>query len=373
MRKGKINIAIKHKLAVALAAITVTVGLSVPVISVNAAEPTIKVEKQLIKGIPKMYTTNEFVIAHESGNPSNTGINSIKNEVAYMTNNWQNAFVTHWVGSGGKVIQVAPTGNASWGAGGNVNYRTYAQVELARTNSKATFEKDYKSYVTLLRQLAKEAKIPVTLDGSGKGIKTHDWVTRNLGGTDHRDPLSYLESFGISKAQFAKDIANGIQSDNKPTTIPVSPAKPVKEYKLGDNVKVTGYLYRDSAGSGQSAAARGLTGKISIVNKGAKKPYHVGGLGWASSTDLQTVLVSKPSVPKPTVPKLAGSNLANSGYYTFTVDTNIRSGAGTNYASVGLYSKGETVYYDKKVTAGGYVWLHYISYTGLNRYVAVVQ
>lgn len=168
----------------------------------------VEVDKQLIPGLPSMYSTNEFIIAHESGNPNNVGPNSLYNEVAYMKKNWNDAFTTHWVGSGGKVIQIAPTGQASWGAGSYANCRSYAQVELARTNDRATFEKDYKAYVELLKQLAKEANLPLTLDSSGKGIKSHEWVSNNLGGTDHKDPFSYLASWGITREQFNKDLAS---------------------------------------------------------------------------------------------------------------------------------------------------------------------
>ena len=168
----------------------------------------VEVDKQLIPGLPSMYSTNEFIIAHESGNPNNVGPNSLYNEVAYMRRNWTDAFTTHWVGSGGKVIQIAPTGQASWGAGPYANCRSYAQVELARTNDRATFEKDYKAYVELLKQLAKEANLPLTLDSSGKGIKSHEWVSNNLGGTDHKDPFSYLASWGITREQFIKDLTS---------------------------------------------------------------------------------------------------------------------------------------------------------------------
>jgi uncharacterized protein YgiM (DUF1202 family) len=74
--------------------------------------------------------------------------------------------------------------------------------------------------------------------------------------------------------------------------------------------------------------------------------------------------------PKPKV-KLKGEDLPSKGSFKFTDDTNIRSGAGTNYGIVGLYAKGKTVNYDSKVIAGGYVWLSYIGHSGYRRYVAV--
>ena len=75
---------------------------------------------------------------------------------------------------------------------------------------------------------------------------------------------------------------------------------------------------------------------------------------------------------QPVQPKLKGSNLSNSGYYTCPENMNIRSGPGTNYGIVGSYGKGQGFNYSKKVVANGYVWLYYKSYSGHNRYVAVL-
>lgn len=66
----------------------------------------------------------------------------------------------------------------------------------------------------MLRNLAKEAGLPAVLDRTGKGIKSHRWITDNLGGTTHRDPYSYLASMGITEEQFKRDILNGL---DKPT------------------------------------------------------------------------------------------------------------------------------------------------------------
>lgn len=171
----------------------------------NPFNPT--VEQKLIPGIPKKPTTaNDFIILHESGNANNVGIDSLDREVSNMTNNWQKAFVTHFVGSGGRIVQLATAGYESWGAGSIANPRSYAQIELSRTNDKAIFEKDYRAYIWLAKKLANEAGVPLLLDGSGKGIKTHNWVSGNLGDTDHTDPIAYFASWGITLAKLKQDI-----------------------------------------------------------------------------------------------------------------------------------------------------------------------
>jgi len=170
------------------------------------------IEKRLMSGLPnKALTAVKYVIAHESGNGNNTGPNALENEIAYMNRNKAEAFTSHWVGDGGRIVQIAPVGRLQYGCGPKGNPLSYAQVELARTADKEQFKKDYAAYIWLLRELAKEAGIPVVLDGAGNGIKSHRWITDNLKGTTHRDPYSYLASMGISEAQFKLDILNGLE------------------------------------------------------------------------------------------------------------------------------------------------------------------
>lgn len=168
------------------------------------------IEKDLLPIAQAPLVKAQFIIAHESGNPNNTGEDSLANEVAYMKRNWENAFVSHWVGGGGRIIQIANSGYTQWGAGPRANPYAYAQVELARTRIASTFHKDYAAYVWLLRELAVEAGIPLLLNNGDStadpGIKTHSWVSRNLGGTTHVDPDGYLARWGISMKQFKEDL-----------------------------------------------------------------------------------------------------------------------------------------------------------------------
>lgn len=174
-----------------------------------------EIEKRLIPGIVNIPLKEiRYVIAHESGNSKNVGPDALEREVSYMSNNWRKAFTSHWVGDGGRIIQIAPVNRLQYGCGSKGNPLSYAQVELVRTSDKEQFKKDYAAYIWLLRKLAKDAGIPVKLDYGGKGVKTHKWISDNLGGTDHTDPYSYLAAMGISAAQFRKDIENGIEEED---------------------------------------------------------------------------------------------------------------------------------------------------------------
>lgn len=169
------------------------------------------IEKRLMSGLPNLaLTAVKYVIAHESGNPNNNGPNALENELAFMNKNKANAFTSHWVGGGGRIVQVAPVNRVQYGCGPKGNPLSYAQVELARTNDNEQFKKDYAAYIWLLRELAKEAGLPIVLDSSGNGIKSHRWVTDTLGGTTHRDPFLYLQTMGITDEQFKLDIKNGL-------------------------------------------------------------------------------------------------------------------------------------------------------------------
>lgn len=320
----------------------------------------VELTKQFIPGTPRTYATNEFIIAHESGNKNNTGANSLYNEVAYMTRNWRNAYTTHWVGSGGKVIQVAPSGYISWGAGWYANYRSYAQVELARTNNKSTFEKDYKSYVELLRQLAKESNIPIKFDSPGKGIKSHEWVADNLGGTDHRDPFSYLASWGISKAQFKKDIEQGL-------TVPNKPQKPQESPQNGRYTAKGKMLIKNSTNYNSSTVATYEKGQSFNYDKVIKKD----GATWYSyisySGVRRYVVDYKAPAPKPATIKW----YKEKGTFYPNTNVNIRSKPSDKASKVGVYKPGESVIYDSYAITGGYVWIHYVSYGGYDRYMAI--
>jgi len=172
------------------------------------------IERRIIAAIPKMtLASNSYIIAHESGNGNNTGDYSLDNEVGYMSRNWQTAFTAFWVGGGGRIVQIAEDGYTQWGAGAYANPHAPAQVELARCDTKAEFLKDYGAYVWLLAYLADKFGLPRTLDTGRTGIKTHAWVTEELGGTTHTDPYGYLTSWGITPEQFARDLAGSTTGD----------------------------------------------------------------------------------------------------------------------------------------------------------------
>ncbi|MGU9537307.1 SH3 domain-containing protein, partial [Proteus mirabilis] len=62
---------------------------------------------------------------------------------------------------------------------------------------------------------------------------------------------------------------------------------------------------------------------------------------------------------------------AETGTYKFTKTTAIKGSANDSAKTLGNYYKGDTVYYNAKVTKNGETWLRYLSYSGAQHYVKI--
>lgn len=164
-----------------------------------------------------------YLILHDVGNMGATA----RNTAIYEKRTWENAYVHFAVGAEG-IFQIGEPGYVAWGA---LNANPYApvQIEFENTTNQADFEKGYRNYIALAREMATKYGIPLTLDAGGAGtpgIKTHRWVTDNIGG-DHVDPYGYLASHGISKEQLASDLANGLGDTITTSDVSVTKTTPV--------------------------------------------------------------------------------------------------------------------------------------------------
>lgn len=135
-----------------------------------------------------------------------------KNFISYLSRSYGNAYYTHLVGEG-QAVQVAETNGGAYDVGGDWNWETYAAIEFnENVKTQAEFNRDYKIYIALARQLAAEAGITdFTLDTPGTvGIKTHNYASATSHGSDHVDPLPFLSKWGISYDQLKHDIKYGV-------------------------------------------------------------------------------------------------------------------------------------------------------------------
>ncbi|MEK0176941.1 SH3 domain-containing protein [Tetragenococcus halophilus] len=322
-------------------------------------------------------TTNDYIILHETG-----GVAPAINNAQYFNREWRNAgtYSSHVVGDGGDVYQISPDGYVQWGAGSYANARSPVQIELARTNDPATFEQDYKAYVNLARDMAQKYNIPLTLDGAGRGIKSHSWVSQNIWG-NHTDPFGYLAQHGVSKADLAQDLRTGLDDsddvDAEPETS--NPGSAAPEPDSNDYQNTSGsYTFQNTTRIRNSV---GTSGGYTGLNYSAGQSVNydrvyrnVDGYDWLSyiSYGGQRRYVAMTNSSQ-------SNNNQNyestSGSYRFNNTTRIRNGLGTGAAYSGRnYAAGQTVYYDRVYkNVNGYDWLSYMSYSGQRRYVAMTN
>ena len=322
------------------------------------------------------YAPYRQVHAHSTGNRNSTA----QNEADYMQRkNLNSGFYTHVVGNG-RIIQTAPTNRGAWDVGGGWNAETYAAVELIESHkTKDEFIRDYKIYVGLLRDLAKQAGIPTTLDtGDLAGIKTHAYCTTNQpnNGSDHMDPYPYLAKWGISREQFKNDVESGSVSAKPTQPAPAKPTANTGVYKVEPyNVRqVTDTVLNVRAAQNtHSAIIRVLTqgyqfNATRICRNGESVNGYttwaeVDGQGWVSMA-YTTPVKAKPASPQ---------RVSASGSYRVKYTTNIRNAPSTSATIVGSYAPGESFNYDSYIDTNGYRWYSYISYSGQRRYVAKVD
>lgn len=211
-----------------------------------------------------------------------------------------------------------------------------------------------------------------------------DKVVRHYDASRKNCPAQFnLDGKWTRWANFKNTLAgSGSSSNPTPTPTPApSTGYKTEAWNVKQSVDVDGLRIRTSPNTTSSV--------IGSLNKGATFTgtkicrngenvngyttwFEVNNRGWVSGAYVTPVKSSSTPTPTPAPSNLKGSSLPNSGSYKFTVNTNIRSGAGTNHSIVGSYNAGQTVNYDSKVVAGGYVWLSYIGASGNRRYVAVV-
>ncbi|XLP22328.1 N-acetylmuramoyl-L-alanine amidase [Bacillus toyonensis] len=176
----------------------------------------------IIDGLPKTpYRYGggayEGVVAHSTATPEAPAINIQK----YESRTWRSAFV-HYAVDWNETIQIADTKYIAYGAGPGANKR-FVHVELCETRDYEKFKRSYDKYVKLLAKILKDNNLSVE-----KGLWTHYDVTKNLGGTDHEDPLDYLRSHGVSEAHFRADVKRAYNNSSVEVSVPEQPSKPAE-------------------------------------------------------------------------------------------------------------------------------------------------
>ncbi|WP_275589709.1 GW dipeptide domain-containing protein [Mammaliicoccus sp. D-M17] len=185
--------------------------------------------------IPKIPYRNgvgkpEGVIAHETANPNST----IHGEIAYMKNNYENAFVHAFIDDN-NIIEVAPTDYLAWGAGGVANQR-FIHVELVRVYGGDRFARSINNYADYIATNLAYYGLPfdsAEYDGNGT-LWSHDAVSKYLGGTNHSDPYGWFAENNYTFNELVDLVHEKYQyktgtltAPSKPIVTKPKPTKPV--------------------------------------------------------------------------------------------------------------------------------------------------
>lgn len=158
------------------------------------------ITQKLIPALPKIAYRNgayEGVVNHSTDTPEATD----EAEQNFESSHWQSAFV-HFFVDWDSITQVADTAYIAYGAGPVANQR-YVHIELCETKDSAKFKASYDRYVWLTAYLLKQKNLGVV---DGQTLVSHAWVTKNLGGTTHTDPIEYLQSHGVTWSQHVTNV-----------------------------------------------------------------------------------------------------------------------------------------------------------------------
>ena len=232
----------------------------------------------------KGYKRPEGVVIHASANPNA----SIDSEISYMAKNYKNAFTHAWAGHN-KIIEIANTNYACWGAGGVANKR-FVQIEMTEDKRLTKQQKiqvvDHAAYWAAVQLVY--YGLPCTDASKGSGtVWGHTHVTKYLGGTTHTDPIAFLRSLGLTWDDVYKQTKryydaykkgtsdqvkslDGTQGTSTPKPAPSKPSKPATPSKPSSGSIVD---YLNSQGKDSSFSARKkLANQYGIKNyKGTAK------------------------------------------------------------------------------------------------------
>ncbi|MDV0430455.1 SH3 domain-containing protein [Lactiplantibacillus sp. DA1] len=129
---------------------------------------------------------------------------------------------------------------------------------------------------------------------------------------------------------------------------------------VSDSAKTLGNYYKgDTVYYNAKVTKNGQTWLRYLSYSGAQHYVKISSAAKSTTTTKPTTGTSK------TVTK------AETGTYKFTKTTAIKGSVSDSAKTLGNYYKGDTVYYNAKVTKNGQTWLRYLSYSGAQHYVKI--
>ncbi|WP_391509597.1 N-acetylmuramoyl-L-alanine amidase [Bacillus toyonensis] len=269
--------------------------------------------KMIIPDLPKQgyrygVGAYEGVVAHSTATSEAPAINIQK----YESRTWRNAFV-HYAVDWNETIQIADTKYIAYGGGPAANKR-FVHVELCETADYTKFKRSYEKYVKLLAEILKDNKISVE-----KGLWTHRDVTHHLGGTDHEDPIDYLQSHGVSEAQFRADVGRVYNHSSVDVSVPDKTSKPAEvPTAVTDGIAyIEGYNVNLRKGPGTSYSKIRQLNKPESYIVWAEKDgwFNLGGNQWIKNNSSYVKFSKKSTVDSSIIGKRVVSKVNNLRFY----------------------------------------------------------
>lgn len=160
--------------------------------------------------IPFRYGSYEGIVMHATAVYGDTALN----QRDYESTHYNEAFV-HAFSDKLSTLEIASTNHVAYGAGHVANLR-YLHSELCQVKNDGTqqatddFKASYCNWIDYAAQRLFDRKldvIPATPDGKGTVWQHYD-VTKYLGGSNHTDPMDYLNTWSVTWEQVISDIQN---------------------------------------------------------------------------------------------------------------------------------------------------------------------
>ena len=199
------------------------------------------------------------------------------------------------IGSDGRIAMYVEEKNRSWCSSNANNDNQAITIEVSNSKNGGNWEvSDYviSRLIELCVDICKRngiERLNYTGDASGN-------LTRHNMFANTACPGPYLQS---KFPYIAEQVNKQLEKDKQPSQPTPSTNT---TYKVGDKVKFTGVLYRDSYGNGAGQSRTNLDATIYLVNSGSKCPYNINnGLGWVRAEDLSPI---------------GGTASSNARYYT---------------------------------------------------------
>lgn len=252
----------------------------------------------------------------------------------------------------------------------NTSSSTSSNTSTSTSTSKTTVKKASGWYTftknTAIKSAASDSAKTVGTYSKGNRVYYNAKVTTN--GETWLRYLSYSGAEHYVKISSAAKTTKPSTSSSSSKTVTKAETGTYKFTKTtaikgsaNDSAKTLGNYYKgDTVYYNAKVTKNGETWLRYLSYSGAQHYVKISSAAKATTTNKTTSSSSSKTVTK-----------VESGAYKFTKTTAIKGSTSDSAKTLGNYYKGDTVYYNAKITKNGQTWLRYLSYSGTQHYVKI--